>query len=246
MLSGLELFSALAIVSVGAVVMGTVGFGLGLVAAPVLLLFIDPSSTVVTVNSLIAVLMLLVLLQTRRSLELRLVWGMALGGLAAVPIGVLALDLASPTALRIIIAVVILSLTPLAVFNLRPAFAHHPFTGPVLGFLASLFVTTLSIGGGLAAIHVFAQRRSPQVTRASLAFYFFLADSAAFGLYFKAGLVNRDTLANIGILLPGVLLGFGGASLVVRRMNERIFRYVVGTVIVAGGFVLLARELAGL
>ena len=246
MLSGLELFAALVIVTAGAVVMGTVSFGFGLVVAPVLLLLLDPQSAVVTVNSLIGILLFLVLLQTRRHFDFKLVWGMTLGGLAAVPIGVLALDSASPATLRITIAVVILGLAPLAIFNLRPPLARHRFSGPSLGFLTSLSVTTLSIGGPLAAIYVLAQRWPPQVMRASLAFYFLLADIAAFGLYTQAGLVDRDTIANIGVLVPGVLVGFGVSSLVVGRMDERIFRYVVAAVIVAGGSVLLGREFAGL
>ena len=246
MLSGLDLFIALAIVSVGAAIMGTVSFGFGLVVAPVLLLLIGPQSAVVTVNSLVAILMLLVLLQTRRHFNLKRVWGMALGGLVAVPLGVLALDSASPATLRIIVAVVILSLAPLAVFNFRLPLVRHPFTGPVLGFLTSLSVTTLSIGGPLAAIYIIAQRWPPQVMRTSLAFYFLLTYIAAFVLYTQAGLVNRDTIANIGVLVPGVLLGFGAASIIVQRVNERIFRYLVAAVIVAGGSVLLGREFASL
>ena len=96
MLSGFDLLIALTIILVGATVMGTLGFGLGLVTVPVLMALVDPQSVVVIVNGSIAVLMLLVLLQARHHLDLRLAGGMALGGLVATPIGVLALDIASP------------------------------------------------------------------------------------------------------------------------------------------------------
>ncbi|GIS83567.1 MAG: hypothetical protein CM1200mP15_21990 [Dehalococcoidia bacterium] len=42
MLQGLELIISLVAVFVGATVMGTVSFGLALVVAPVLLIFLDP------------------------------------------------------------------------------------------------------------------------------------------------------------------------------------------------------------
>lgn len=243
MLSGLELVAALAIVFVGATVMGTVSFGLGLVVAPILLLFIAPQSAVVTVNSLIAILLLIVLINTRKHFDLRLIAGTTVGGLVAVPIGVLALDTASPAILRIAIGIVILCLAPLAIANVELPLSRHRATGPVIGFLTSLSVTTLSIGGPLVAIYVLARRWPPQVMRASLAFYFLVADILAFGLYTQAGLVGRDTLANIGMLIPSVLLGFGLATLLVRRMDTRVFRYVAVTVIVVGGTVLLGREL---
>jgi|GEM_PF-224896 len=246
LLSGLELLIALVIVTIGALVMGTVSFGLGLVVAPVLLLFVDPQSVVVIVNTIIAVLLLAVLLQTRRHLDLKLVWGMTLGGLVAVPIGVLALDSASPATLRITIALVILGLAPLTLWNIQLPFFHSRHSAPFVGFLTSLSVATLSIGGPLAAIYVIAQRWPPQVIRATLASYFLLNNIFAFALYARAGLVHRDTIANIGILLPGVLVGFGLATLVVRRMDAQVFRYVALAVIVVGGVLLLGRELTGL
>ena len=44
-----------------------------------------------------------------------------------------------------------------------------------------------------------------------------------------------DTLANLGVLTPGVLVGFGIAGILVRRLNERMFRYVVIVLVVLGG-----------
>ena len=55
-----------------------------------------------------------------------------------------------------------------------------------------------------------------------------------------------STLANIGILVPGLLAGFGLASLIVRRINEAVFRYAAIGVIIAGSLMLLGREAASL
>ena len=63
--------------------MGTVGFGLGMVATPVLLLFLDVKSAVVVVNFLIALLLAMVLTRTWRHLDLKLSGGLVLGGVAA-------------------------------------------------------------------------------------------------------------------------------------------------------------------
>jgi uncharacterized membrane protein YfcA len=242
LLSGLELLIALFTVFVGATVMGTVSFGLGLVVAPVLLLFIAPQSVVVIVNAIIAILLALVLVQVRHHLNLRQVWGMTLGGLAAVPIGALALNSANPVVLRITIAIVILLLGILSLFNIQIPMARQTGAGPVFGFLASLSVTTLSIGGPLAAIYVIAQQWRREQMRASLAFYFLLCDILALALYSVVGLVDLDTLANIGLLVPALLLGFGLASLIVPRINEGVFRYVAVAVIIMGSLMLLVRE----
>ena len=243
MLSGLELLIALTAVFVGATIMGTVSFGLALVVAPVLLLFLAPQSVVVIANAIIIVLLALVLLRVRQHLNVRLVGGMVLGGLAAVPLGVLALRSADPTTLRIAIGVVILILGILILLNVQIPLARHRLAGPVFGFLASLSITTLSIGGPLAAIYVIAQRWTPPVMRASLAFFFLATYILAFALYAAAGLVDRATLANVGLLAPGLLAGFGLASLIVSRINESMFRYAALAVIITGSVVLLGREL---
>jgi uncharacterized membrane protein YfcA len=167
---------------------------------------------------------------------------MTLGGLAAVPMGVLVLKSADPSVLKITIAVVILILGALSLFNIQIPLTRRKFSGPVFGFLASLSVTTLSIGGPLAAIYVIAQKWPPDVKRASLAFYFLTFYVLAFAVYAGTGLVDRDTLVNIGLLVPGLLAGFGLATRIVGRINERAFRYVAIAVIITGGLALLLKE----
>ncbi len=244
MLSGLDLLIALTIILVGATVMGTLGFGLGLVTVPVLMVLVDPQSVVVIVNGSIAVLMLLVLLQVRHHLDLRLAGGLALGGVAAAPIGVLALDAASPTVLRLTIALVILVMGVLSLFRVPLPFAHKRLAGPVLGFLTALSVTTLSVGGPLVAIYAGTRGWAPPVMRASLAFYFLVFEGTALLLYALSGLADREDAGNIAILLPAVLVGFALASVLVGRMNAPFFRYAAIGVIITGGVILLGREIA--
>ena len=242
MLSGLELVIAMVAVILGATIMGTVSFGLALVVAPVLLLFLAPQTVVVVANMLIVILLVFVLLRVGRHLSLRQVGGMAAGGLAAVPLGVLALRSADPTVLRIAIGAVILILGILILFNVKIPLARHRWAGPIFGFLASLSITSLSIGGPLAAIYVMAQGWSPPVMRASLAFFFLSNYVLALILYFLVGLVDLKTLANAGLLVPGLLLGIGLANLIVNRINEGVFRYAAIAVIIAGSLMLLGRE----
>ena len=68
MLSGYELVFSLLIIVAASTVIGTVGFGFSLVAAPVLLLYLEPQQVVVVANSLIALLMIMVLSRTWKNL----------------------------------------------------------------------------------------------------------------------------------------------------------------------------------
>ncbi|NQW24425.1 MAG: sulfite exporter TauE/SafE family protein [SAR202 cluster bacterium] len=246
MVTGFELFFSILIVAAASTVIGTVGFGFGLVAAPVLLLYLEPQQAVVVLNSLTAIMLAMVLVKNWRQLELRASAGLVLGGIVATPIGVLALNSASPSVLRITIAVVIIFLGLFSLTSVRLPFAERRLAGPTFGFLTSLAVTTIGIGGPLGAIYAIAQRWKPETVRASLALFFFSSDAVAFVLYAATGLVGRDTLANIGVMIPGLIIGFGLASILVNRINDRIFRYAVIAVIVIAGSVMLVREFTGI
>lgn len=244
MLTGIELIIALLAVAVGATIMGTVSFGMGLVVAPVLLLFMAPKPAIVTVNAIIPILLLLVLLSTWRHLQLRRLAELSIGGVLAVPLGVLVLEFANPTVLRITIGIAILFLGVLNLLNIRLPLARRPGSGLLIGFLTALSITTISIGGPLAASYVIAQEWRREQMRAALAFYFICTYVVAFALYYAIGLVEQDTLINIALLLPSLAVGFGAGALLARRMKESVFRYVAIGVIITGSLVLLGQEVS--
>ena len=94
----------------------------------------------------------------------------------------------------------------------------------------------------MGAIYSMARGWKAETVRAVLALFFLTSDAMAFVLYAATGLVGRDTLANIGVMAPGLLIGFVLSAVLVTRINERIFRYFVVAVIVAAGSVTLVRE----
>ncbi len=244
-LSLLELALSLLVVTAAGVVLGTVSFGFGVVSSPPLLMFLEAKTTIVVVNSLTTILLSLVLLQTWRHLSLRNSRGLILGGLAAAPVGVFVLNAAEPGVLRIVIGVVIVTLGLLNLRDIQLPIATFPGSGIFFGFITCLAVTAISIGGPLGAVYAIAQRWPPQTVRASLAAMFVLSGAVSIALYAATGLYTRETLTTVGMLVPGVLLGFGLAGLLVGRLNEQAFRYIVIALVVLGGGMLLGRELLG-
>ena len=241
--SATEFLVSLLVVTVAGVVLGTVSFGFGVVSSPPLLLFIEAKTTIVVVNSLTTILLFLVLLRTWRHIDLRQSKGMILGGLIATPVGVFLLNAAEPGVLRIVIGVVIVVLGLLNLREWRLPIATFPGSGLFFGFITCLAVTAISIGGPLGAVYALAQRWPAQTVRASLAAMFVLSGSMSVALYAATGLYTIRTLITVGVLVPGVLVGFGLAGLLVGRLNDRAFRYVVIALVIVGGGMLLAREL---
>ena len=66
---------------VGGLVVTTVGFGLGITASPFLLLFLDPQTMVVTINTVLLAIFAVAIFQTRDVLPVRQMAPVAIAGM---------------------------------------------------------------------------------------------------------------------------------------------------------------------
>ncbi len=242
MLAGWELALGLGMVFLGSVVLGTLGFGMGMVAMPFLLLILMPQDAVVIVNALIVLTTGLTLLQTWRHVRLRESWPFVAAGLPPIPLAVYLLDAANPVTLRLVIVGLILALGVMSLFQIRLPGARRPWAAPVCGFTTTLLVATLGVGGPLGGLYSIEQDWPRDRIRGTMALYFFLAAGLAMALYAFAGLVPPATAQNIGILAVAVVLGAGVAAVISRRMSSQVFRYAVLAVTIGGSASLLTRE----
>ncbi len=242
MLMGWELALGLAAMFFGAVVLGTISFGLGTVAMPFLLLVLMPRDAVVIVTAMIILTTGLTVAQTWRHLRLGETWLFVLAGLPPVPIAVLALHEFNPTALRVVIAVVVLAAGVMSLFSIRLPGARRRWMAPLVGGSTTFMVTTFAVGAPLAALYAIEQDWSRDTIRATLALYFLLAAILGMILFAVSGLVNAGVVQNIGLLAIAVLAGSGVAAVIASRISLRIFRYVVVAVTVGGSVSLLVRE----
>lgn len=243
MLTGWELALGLAAMFFGAIVLGTISLGLGTAAMPFLLIVLLPQDAVAIVNAMIILTTGLTVAQTWRQLRLGETWPFLAAGLPPVPIAVFLLHEFNPTALRLIIVVIILGLGLMSLFNIRLPGARKSWMAPLCGFSTTFLVTTFAVVAPLAAIYAIEQDWSREAIRATLALYFLLAATAAMILFAVSGLVGIETAQNIAVLAIAALMGSGVAAVVANRISRRVFPYVVVTVTVVGSVSLLLREL---
>ena len=243
MLMGWELVLGLVAMFFGAIVLGTISFGLGTVAMPFLLLILNPQDAVVIVNAMIILTTGLTVAQTWRDLRIKETWPFLVAGLPPVPVAVLVLHGFNPTALRVIIAVVVLAMGLMSLFSIRLPGARRSWMVPVVGGSTTFMVTTFAVGAPLAALYSIEQDWSRDTIRATLALYFLLAAALAMILFVASGLVDITTATNMGVLALAVAAGSAVAAVVARRISLRIFRYVVVAVTALGSASLLVREM---
>ena len=227
---------------IGSTVLSTVGFGIGMSTTPILLLVIEPQTVVVMLNTVAVLLYVLVLLRTRQHLPAKEMTGVSVAGLLGVPLGVIALSSASATVLRVSITALILVLAAVATLNVRWALPRPRMIGPMLGFVVGALLTTTGIGGPLMVLFLLAKDWPRDAVRASLSFYFLFVGIAGVIGYGAAGLFTSERVSLILVVAGPVVLGFALSTIIVPRMNERLFRHAAVSVIVVTSIMVLGRE----
>ncbi|MDE2702305.1 MAG: sulfite exporter TauE/SafE family protein [Chloroflexota bacterium] len=246
MIGPLEVAGAALVLSLAGFTIGAIGFGFALSTTPFLLLFLDPQTVVIVVNSVAVLAFALVLIETRARLRFRELTPMVLAGVLGTPIGVWALSEMDPTYLRIGIALLVLAVTVLIITNPQRKIPKPRITGPLLGFLTGALVSGLSIGGPIIVLFFLGSGMGRQELRAAVAYFSTVAYGVALAGYYLEGLFTGERLVLVVAAAPMVAVGYLLAVRLTRHMNARRFRQLVVTVIVITSILVLARELIAL
>jgi uncharacterized membrane protein YfcA len=223
-------------------VQGFTGFGFAVVFTPLSVLFISDAQQVVLLSLFLgAVLIVGVLVESRRSLQPRraslLVGGAAIG----TPAGVAVLSLVSPHTLRIIITVSALLVATLWLVRLPPPLRNEGravwFGGLVGGFLNG----STSMGGPPPALVASIQRWPVQESRSALTTFNLLSYLIGLATAAISGLIDADVLVGGLRLLPFAIVGSLLGGWAVRHVSKGAFHYaLLGTVWLAGLFGLVS------
>jgi len=224
------------VVTIGATLQGTIGFGLGMFAAPLLLL-INPDF--IPAPLLCAALVLTVSLTHRERHSIQVAdLGWALSGRAVgITFGLFVLANTSSSRMRFWFGVLLLMAVAMSASGIR--IRPRPATLSVAGALSGFMGTTISIGGPPMAL-VYQHATGSRIRGTLSAFFTIGVVMSLTGLRF-VGLFGRDELVLAAVLMPGVILG-----LIVSRRTARLLDrgYMRGAVLAASAVIGLIVLLA--
>jgi uncharacterized protein len=195
--------AAVAIIATGAAVQGSVGFGLGVLGAPILAL-IDPR--LVPGPLLLDALLLTILVAVREWKHVRLAdlaWSLP-GRFAGTVIAVLLMKAVPAERFQVALGVLVLVAVALSAWG--PRVRLTPTTLTVAGVAAGVMSTFTSIGGPPIAL-VYQNEEGPRV-RGTLAAFFTIGVIFSMGGLGVAGRFGWAEVRLAAWLLPGIVLGF--------------------------------------
>lgn len=233
LLTGLILFT-------GALVQGTVGFGMNLIAAPLLAL-VDPALVPVPLLVVSSAHAVLSLVRERTDTDWRGVWWATLGRVPGAALGVAAVAVLAPRPFAAIVGVSVLACVALSVTSWRPS----PERGPLLvaGVASGVFGTAAAIGGPPVAL-LYQHRAGPQV-RSTLAACFTLGSVVSLAGLALGGELHTEHLLRAAWLLPFLIAGFVVSGPARRFMDGGRIRGAVLLVAAGSAVALLLRSVIG-
>lgn len=225
--------------TVGACVQGAVGFGMGLVAAPVLAL-VDPGLVPGPLVAASVPLTLGVLVRERKAIDLGAVRWALVGRVAGTVAAALVIVVLPTRPLAVLFAVLVLGAVALSAAGLTV----RPTRGGLLGAgAASGFMGTATSIGGPPIVLLYQRSRGPELRALVGTVLGFGAVTSVLTLAL-VGRYGGDELAATAVLIPGVAVGYLASGPLGRRLDRGWLRPAVLWFAAASAVVLLAQQLA--
>ncbi|MET9241955.1 sulfite exporter TauE/SafE family protein [Nonomuraea sp. NPDC003709] len=224
-------------VFVGAIVQGGVGFGLGLVAAPVLTM-LDPDLMPGAIQVVNVTLPLFTLAAEWRTVDWRGLGFAVLGRLPGSVIGAVIVVYVSVYARGVFVAVMVLVAVALTARAL--SVPRNGVTLASAGFVSGITGTATGIGGPPMGL-VYQHAKGPQI-RATLAMFFFLSAAQSLVILAVVDELPARALTTGAILIVPMVLGFLVSGPLRRYLDGGKVRVAVLVVAAASALALLAQN----
>lgn len=228
------------VVMAGSALQGSVGFGLGMLAAPILVL-IDPKFVPGPLLSAALLLTLLVTFREHRAIDLHGVgWALA-GRLPGTALGAIAVALAPQRAMTLLVGLMVLVAVVLIGSGIRPARSRGVLLGA--GTLSGFMGTTVSIGGPAIAV-LYHDAKGPKL-RGTLSGFFVVGLVISISTLAFIGKFGWEELVSALLLFPGTVVGFLFSSRIAPILDRGRTRPAVLTVSALAGVSVILRTLLG-
>ena len=175
----------------GSFVLSSAGFGIALAASPLMLIILDPKTTVVVINTVSLAVFVFMIVQNRSQVRFREMIFPIIFGMLGVPFGLLILDFMSSILLGIFISASIIGLGIYVGFYRSHTFISNPSSFNVISFVVGALLTSTGIGGPLMAIAAVSRNWERDSLRGSLPLYYLVVEGTAVSGYIFSGMFKH-------------------------------------------------------
>jgi uncharacterized membrane protein YfcA len=223
------------------------GFGFAVLAAPLYLLFVDPTRAIQLVVMISTALSILVVPGLRRSVALGLLWRLAAGSFAGLPIGLIAFQYADAVLVRAVVGVIILAFA--VVIGMTRRRSARPWAtlsrsralDLAAGGVSGVATALVGMAGPPVLIYLLLARAGAATVRATLLAFFALSYGATLMLHAVTIGIPGPTWLAASMLIPVAFLGgFVGRPIGDRLGPEAFAILAIILLIATGAYTIVA------
>ena len=226
------------VVAFGGLLQGLIGFGLALVAVPLLAL-LDPALVPVPVLVIACAHAVMSLAREFGHVDWRGVGWAMLGRLPGTVVGIWIVDSLDPKSFGVVVGAAVLACVLLSITSWRPQ--PTPPSLVTAGVASGSFGTATSIGGPMVAL-LYQNQAGPEV-RATLAAFFTLGSAVSIAGLTVTGNVAAHQLWSGVLLIPFLVAGFLLSGPLRKKFDAKGIRTPVLVVAGSSAVVLIVRSL---
>ena len=229
------LIVAFMVIILASAVSGLIGFGLAVVAVPLLLIFFDPAEVVVLIALISLFTNTVIVLDSWREVEVRSVLALMPWAIVGLVLGTEILRSVNPDYLRLGVGVIVV----LSAILLLRNFTLKGIEGRLGTVLAGASSGALATSTGIAGppiVLLFAARGLPKDSfRASNAAYFLVLSVAIIFTLFARNIVEGSEVWIAAALVPAAFVGKTLGTMIVGRISDRWFHKITLSVVLLTG-----------
>ncbi|MBQ8699722.1 MAG: sulfite exporter TauE/SafE family protein [Schwartzia sp.] len=208
------------------------GFGLVMIASPLLMYFYDPKLVIIIVALVASCGNVAQSLLMRRHTDFALVGWLTLGALVGQPIGLRVYQMIPALWLKLVVSVVILlSLTLMQAFHVHAEI--RPRNSLLTGMIAGTSATTTGMSGPPLILYFSHARLAPTEIRAVACTFFAASNILALTAFYLGGVDFAAALGEVPYILPGLALGIAVGYIAAGRVPAKEFRRALYVILVA-------------
>ena len=207
------------------------GFGLVMIASPLLMYFYDPKLVIVVVALVACCGNVTQSFFLRRHTRFDLVGWLTLGALVGQPIGLRIYQAIPGVWLKLVVSVVILlSLTLMQAFHVHAKI--RPRNSFVTGMIAGTSATTTGMSGPPLILYFSHAKLAPEEIRAVACTFFAASNILALTAFYLGGVDFAPALREAPYILPGLALGATAGYIAAGRVPAQAFRKILYVILV--------------
>ena len=241
-LSASMMFPIGLILLVAGFIQGLTGFGFGMVAMSLTPLLVDVKFASILIALLSTVNNFLVLWSVRRSVNLRNVLFIFLGGVMGIPIGVYLLKTLDAALIKRILGTVLVVFSGYSLARRgEPKFRIGEIWAVPMGICSGVLNGIINMGGPPVIIYTYHKGWDKRVVKATMVFYFCVLSTYKISLFVAARMISGEILKLSLILIPIMFLGTGLGFPIFERINREGMRRITFILLLVLGVILILR-----